>query len=61
MLPPKISNLTRKVKDYIKKGNDKLSQISSIHVDPRLNLTKVFQAHGIAFDQQKYTRVTRTH
>jgi len=50
MLPQKISNLTRKVKDYIKKGNDKLAQISSIHVDPRLNLPKVFQAHGIAYE-----------
>jgi hypothetical protein len=50
MLPPKISNLTRKVKDYIKKGNDKLSQISSIHVDPKLNLPQVCQAHGIAYE-----------
>ena len=38
------------MKVYIKKGNDKFSQISSIHVDPKLNLPHVFQAHGIAYE-----------
>lgn len=47
ILPQKISILTRKVNDYIKKGNARMAQISSIHIDPRLNLPKVFQAHGI--------------
>ena len=50
ILPQKISNLARKVKDYIKKENARMAQISSMHIDPRLNLPNVFQAHGITYE-----------
>lgn len=50
-LPNKISNLTRKIRNYLKNGGDGNAVIKEIYKDPCYDLPAIFTKYGITLEQ----------